>query len=365
MNNEILHISDLSVGEQISTSFLLSAYSFRKSKIGKTFLSCTVTDGVQSMPAMLWDYSGEEIVFQLNAVYTFTGTVGAYNDAPQLTLKAVPILDMETPAGIFAKVCLSDSECAKSLKSIYDLIDKCWTVENGAPFAYFARATLSRFSDKQLMSASGAKSVHHAGVGGWVAHTLDVTRMAFSIALNTDPRLWRTLGGEGLSEAICVPMVIAGAVLHDIGKIYTYEYDGPALDMSFTGALHDHILIGTQVLCATAGHWFDGDANCGDKICEGYLKAGEVKLVCDLLTHIIASHHLTREYGAAVIPYCAEAFIVHHADALSAELEIIREATAITPKDKLFTNKIWALDGKQIPLGVVNRLMSHEHQGGE
>ena len=44
-----------------------------------------------------------------------------------------------------------------------------------------------------------------------------------------------------------------------------------------------------------------------------------------LLQHLILSHHGEPEYGAAVRPTCAEAFLLHNIDVMDARMETYRE----------------------------------------
>jgi len=66
----------------------------------------------------------------------------------------------------------------------------------------------SQFTD-HFFQAPAAKNMHHAYLGGLLEHTLNVVRLADVVA--------------GLYSSIDRSLLIAGAMLHDIGKIGTYE----------------------------------------------------------------------------------------------------------------------------------------------
>ena len=129
---------------------------------------------------------------------------------------------------------------------------------------------------------------HHGAVtGGLIEHTVNVTLIAERLA-----QLY----------ACDSNLVLAGALLHDIGKLEELEEEVGA---GFTeqGRLFGHIILGAQYVQKQAELVQDLD--------ETTLK--------DIL-HIILAHHGTKEHGSPVCPATIEALIVHLADATEARL---------------------------------------------
>ncbi len=132
-----------------------------------------------------------------------------------------------------------------------------------------------------------AVSHHHAYVHGLLEHTLGVVRSAKAMA--------ETYQGSGASPDVNV--VIAGACLHDLGKLDTYLLDpGPA--MTLDGTVTDHIATGYARFCKLADQF------------------GLSPLMRTLLGHIVLSHHGHKEFGSPVLPATPEALIVAAADNL-------------------------------------------------
>lgn len=134
-----------------------------------------------------------------------------------------------------------------------------------------------------------AKRFHHAYVGGLLEHSVDVAEMALAIAA-TVPEADKDL-------------IIAGALLHDIGKTEEISTD---VGFSYTemGHLVGHIAAGAMIVEAAArGIQFLPEAD---------RKA---------LLHIVLSHHGTREKGSPICCATREALIVHYADELNAVLQ--------------------------------------------
>lgn len=148
---------------------------------------------------------------------------------------------------------------------------------------------------EQFIRNPAAKRFHHAYIGGLLEHTVDVAETALAIAA-TVPETDRD-------------MIIAGALLHDIGKTEEISSD---IGFSYTdsGHLLGHITAGTLLVEAAA-----------QKV--QFLSEADRKS----LLHILLSHHGEREKGSPVNCATREAVIVHYADELNAVLQQFAETT--------------------------------------
>lgn len=138
-------------------------------------------------------------------------------------------------------------------------------------------------------SCPAAKSMHQAYRGGLLEHSLNVARLCAAIA-DLNPRLDRGA-------------LLAGAILHDIGK--TLEYSGAAApEVTTTGSLLGHVALGLCML-------------------EPFLeRSGLPQGLKDHFRHLLVSHHGQLEYGSPRLPQTAEAFALHFADNLDAKLAL-------------------------------------------
>lgn len=153
---------------------------------------------------------------------------------------------------------------------------------------------------ERLMVWPAAVTVHHAYRSGLLEHILQIATVGSRIATayGADPDL-----------------VVAGAVLHDIGKLEELDYDLGA-SYSLTGNLVGHITLGVQVLAAAAG------------------KVGGIpEDLLTRLTHLILSHHGERELGSPVEPMMPEAFILAAVDDLDARLNQVYRHIAVSTGD--------------------------------
>jgi 3'-5' exoribonuclease len=107
--------------------------------------------------------------------------------------------------------------------------------------------------------------------------------------------------------------------------------DGVVIGHTDEGMLFDHLFIGAEFIGNYADNHYRMDSSC------------EAKL--EMLRHILLSHHGKQEHGAVVVPMSLEAHIVHHADAVDAAAEQIREQSGKVGMTK-WTDKIWALGNR-------------------
>lgn len=138
-----------------------------------------------------------------------------------------------------------------------------------------------------------ARTIHHAYRGGLLEHVLQMTRAGRALA-----RLY------GADE----DLVVAGALLHDIGKTEELEYE---LTTSYTrdGNLIGHIALGTMMVHDAC------------RRIPGFPEALRTALL-----HLIASHHGSKERGSPVEPMTMEAIILSAVDELDATLNQVRRA---------------------------------------
>ncbi len=142
----------------------------------------------------------------------------------------------------------------------------------------------------------GSTAGHHAKIGGLLLHVFEVTQIAKNTA--------KTMRAD-------VDLVVAGALLHDVGKVEAYTIDAGAFTNSPCGLLLGHVVLGCLMLERRV--LAIGRSACSD----GQLLD---------LQHMILSHHGSLEFGSPVQPMTTEAEIVHWADEASAKANDMMES---------------------------------------
>jgi 3'-5' exoribonuclease len=137
--------------------------------------------------------------------------------------------------------------------------------------------------------APAAKHYHEAYRHGLLEHSLTVAQAVGAIAA-TFPGIDRDVA-------------VTGALLHDIGKIETYELGEGEIVMSDAGRLHGEIALGYYCVRRAIEEL------------EGF--PGELE---QAVLHIILSHHGALRHGSPVVPCTREATRVHMIDNLGSKL---------------------------------------------
>ncbi len=157
--------------------------------------------------------------------------------------------------------------------------------------------------EAQIKEMPAAKRNHHAFRGGYLEHVLSVTKNALLLAEKYRDDY------QTMSPPLSVSLVVAGAVLHDIGKLIELNVVGPETTYSARGKLIGHILLGRDIVRESA--------------CKIQDFPPEILL---RLEHIIVSHQNLPEWGSPVAPHTPEALIVHYADDLDAKFQMMAMA---------------------------------------
>jgi 3'-5' exoribonuclease len=173
------------------------------------------------------------------------------------------------------------------------------------------------FSDPQLARlykmAPAAKSIHHACRGGLLEHVLSLCalcRLAASHYKNLD-----------------LDLLLAGAILHDIGKVEELSY-ARSFGYSADGQLLGHIVIGLRMVGARLEQL-----------------PGFPPKLRTLLEHLIVSHHGELEFGSPKVPIFPEALLLHQLDNLDSKMDAMRSALSRERlADNEFTGWVAPLD---------------------
>lgn len=162
---------------------------------------------------------------------------------------------------------------------------------------------LARYGDR-LRIWPAARAVHHAYRGGLLEHVLTVARVGIALACH--------YGADR-------NLVLAGALLHDIGKLEELEYERVP-QYSVAGNLLGHIALGAQLVSRLAAEIKDFP---------------EALLV--QIEHLVLSHHGSKEFGSPVEPMTVEAFILAAVDDLDAKIHQVRRHVAEDEGEGEFT----------------------------
>lgn len=175
---------------------------------------------------------------------------------------------------------------------------------------------------ERLAVVPGSSGGHHAHEGGLLLHLVEVAEIAQSLAAQP--------AHVGLVD---VPALVAGALVHDLGKVGAYVPDVPATEEASEGGpgrpgtylgsgpwaytdderLVHHMGVGLE-MAATARERYRHEPWMR-QIAEGEWR---------WIRHAIVSHHGSRAHGSMRAPEGVAAMLLHLADMTSAESSRIR-----------------------------------------
>jgi 3'-5' exoribonuclease len=165
----------------------------------------------------------------------------------------------------------------------------------------------------KFCQACAAEKMHHAYQGGLLHHTVEVAELC--------KRACETMPGLSLD------LLITGALLHDIGKLEEIDHGLNAGAYTDAGILNGHITAGVIMMRPFMKQ----------KLIPGF----PTKLK-DSLTHMIASHHGSREFGSPQPPAFTEAYVLSECDMMSAKVFQYQNA--------IFQKKTWLPGADKIRL---------------
>jgi len=327
-------LSELKPGAVADMFALLCSKKQDVTKAGKPFYKCTFRDADREAAVMVWSDSGHfadcETNWAKGSFYKLRGTYEENNYGPQINLDKIrPVIPGDADAGFdeadFFETSRFDPE--KMFRALTTLCEE--KIEDGPLRAAVLKVLNDRAEDFKKWPAANRN--HHAFAGGLLEHTLSVVR--------TTDWLCEKYAGmyPDLAPPLCSDAAIAGATLHDVGKLQELDGSPAGAEYTASGRLIGHILIGRDWLREAAA------AAPGGPVDPELLLRTE---------HVVVSHHGIREYGSPAEPHTPEALIVQHADEIDAKFNMLadglKRASAggvndgpFTPFDKRFGKPIF------------------------
>lgn len=283
------YVSDLRPNQDATSTFLVQSKDVRQKKSGEPYLSLALVDRTGEINAKMWDNVGEVMdTFERDDFVIAKGRVHLYQNRPQFTIHKIQRADEAEIdfADFFPASQRDPDEMFGELRQI--------VAEMENPHLKALLNTL--LGDEEIAQryrrAPAAKSVHHACLGGLIEHVLSLCHLSRVTAAHY--------------KFIDVDLMLAGAILHDIGKIYELSYRR-SFGYTDEGQLLGHILIGLRMI--------------DEKIRE---VPGFPPRLRTLVEHMVASHHGVPEFGSPKVPLFAEALLLHYLDNMDSKMENVR-----------------------------------------
>ena len=333
MKQQILKLNEvrqLPKNSDFTTMGIITRISTRKDRNDNIFWDLALSDPTGEIEGKAWSTSswwnsqgGDKFMidpdncgFKIEGLTAgFLGTTGDFKGQLQYNFNEIYIVDQNQypPSNFTKRSNLSQDFLENTFKKLIDEISS-EPIRSFLNNVFFKHGLWEKY---RLWPA--AVTLHHAYTGGLLEHSISVA-----------------LGAKGMAEhyedfkiSVDIDLIVAGALLHDIGKIEAYSAE-PAPAVKIAGNVIEHVTLGYGMFIKYAEL---------EKLDE------DIKLA---LSHIILSHHGKREFGSPVLPETPEAFIISAADDIDfkltfwkTQIEALGSQSDITELFPMLERRLW------------------------
>jgi 3'-5' exoribonuclease len=279
------YVADLAPDQTITSFFLVFEKEVRSTREGKAYLRLELGDRSGTVEARMWDrFEESSAAIARDDFVKVQARVDVYRNRPQLIIEKL------------RKVDASEIEPADFYAATKANVDELWAKLRehvaGIREARIRQLVELVLDDAEIgprfRRAPAAKTMHHAYIGGLLEHVVSLCELSVLVASHY-PEANRDY-------------LLAGAVLHDVGKVYELSYDR-ALGYTTEGQLIGHIVMAVEIIGKKAA-----------------AIPGFPPELATLLKHLILSHHGRYEFGSPKLPMFREAVMLHYLDDLDSKM---------------------------------------------
>ncbi len=282
--------NEIKENDDVDSFFLVKDKVTGVTKNGNPYLKLKLGDRLGEIEGRIWNSVDLFIdAFQKEDFVSVKGKAVSYQDHLQLNIGYIKKVDEEA-------LSLSDFFPATE-KDVDQMVRALMEISQEVKDLHLSRLLHLFWEDPSFLErfkiAPASKQLHHAYLGGLLEHTLSVAQLVLK---NADHY-------KGLN----LDLLVAGAILHDMGKVYELCYHR-AFDYSDEGRLLGHIILGIEMLEAKISQLSDFPKN-----------------LSILVKHLLLSHHGQYLWGSPKKPMILEAVILHHLDDMDAKVSGIQQ----------------------------------------
>jgi 3'-5' exoribonuclease len=314
----VVPLSELSEGQEADFFALLSEKQELTTRDGKPYFRVSFRDARREVGLPIWADSPLATAcrneWAVGEFYKLRAKVQQTNFGPQLEIRRIRPIEKSDHKDGFDPLAFQLSSRFDPEQMFAELVAIAKEQIHDEPLRRLVLDIFEKYRD-ELLSLPAARKNHHAWVGGFLEHVVNVTRTCVHLA-----ERYAELYPE-LQPPLDKDLVIAGGMLHDIGKLRELAISAAGTEYTASGELIGHILQGRDIVREmAAGRDVDPE-----------------KLL--RLEHVIVAHQRLAEWGAPKPPMTPEALIVHYADDLDAKLNMMVLALDAEPGTGLVTSR--------------------------
>jgi 3'-5' exoribonuclease len=283
-------VSKLQPGTEVEDSYVVRSKDVRQRRGGGPYLALTLGDRTGEVAALVWE-NVEQLgkSLEIGAVVAIKGQVQRYNNRLQVVIRrAAKVSTEEIDETLFVRSSSVDVDIL--WQRLSTLVEQ---VKNTDLRQLLFRVISDPEVADRLRVAPAARTMHHAFRSGLLEHTVSMATVGRQVAAH---------------YSLDADLVVAGCVLHDIGKIWELDISS-SIEYTDDGRLLGHLSM--EVLYV-------------DRLISE-LEAFPDELRRQLL-HILLAHHGEYAYGSPRRPKTPEALVVHLVDLMDSKMAGMMEA---------------------------------------
>jgi 3'-5' exoribonuclease len=300
----LVRLCELETGQFADFFALLSERTKKETRDGKPYFACRFRDTRRTVGFMVWAdggwYEACEQNWQEGQFFKIRGVYGEHEKfGPQMDIQNIrPVTDADKSDG-FDPADFLDSSKQNPEQTFGELRDLAESNIKDEPLCKMVLILLDRHADS-LKRLPATTRHFYPYPGGLLEHTLSVTRSCLLLAEKYEAAF------PDLSPPLNKDVIVAGAVLHDIGRVLEFQSDSAtSVQRTVPGRLVGPIFLGRDLVRDAALELEDLNPQ-----------------LVELLEHLLVSHLNLLEKDSPRMPMIPEALILHHADALDAYMEM-------------------------------------------
>ena len=289
--------------------FLVVSFTKLTSTTGNQYANIELQDTSGTIEGKKWSIDAEDIyVFQPGNIVSINGEVLNYKGNLQVKIYSGRVLDNKSVD--LSKFLIQSDFSLKNLKDRYNLL---LSEIKDEEINLLVNEIYEKY-DEELFTYPAAKRNHHNYLRGLITHSISMAETALYLGKKY--------------KNINLSILLAGALLHDLGKIV--ELSGPAVTTYTTeGQLLGHISIGFSML---------------KEECDRLEISNEKAIQ---LQHIVLSHHGKFEYGSPVLPSTKEAILLSMIDDMDAKMELA-DSVLENVEEGEFSGRVFAFNDRML-----------------
>ncbi len=303
------YVADLVPDQTITSFFLVVEKEVRSTRDGKSYLRLELGDRTGTVESRMWDRFEESAAGIVRDDFVkVQARVETYRNKVQLMLDRLRKAEQ-------SEVDLEDFY-SRTEANVDELWGRLREHAAGIRNPWLRQLLDSVLDDPEIAPrmrlAPAAKAMHHAYLGGLLEHVVSLCELASVVAARY-PECDRDL-------------LLTGAILHDIGKVYELSYDR-SLGYTTEGQLVGHIVMAVEIVGRKAN-----------------AIPGFPNELATLVKHMILSHHGQYDFGSPKLPMFREAVMLHYLDDLDSKMGAMRVMLSSDKGDLDWTERGGAIE---------------------